>query len=205
MVLVVLASHPPSVTTDDAVQLFDRANDGTQKFPEESLESSLAVIKYQVADAMGHLTDADTTEGRCHEVVDSWRLYLAGRLPHQTATEGIRNRLPEVHAIAASRIEVQSSMIGMSKQIGGELVVVPYEAILDVVADGVHRNLGEILIHDKLVEALHAHIDHEGFKGCLPWMLLLSGRVVGGIDLHQAVGCRQIESILQRLRLVAIS
>ena len=83
-------------------------------------------------------------------------------------------------------------MIGVSKQVGRELVIIPYKSILDVVLDTVERDFCKIFIHHKLVKALYAHIDGKSFQRSFPWMFLLAGWVIGCINLHQTIGCWEI-------------
>ncbi len=67
-------------------------------------------------------------------------------------------------------IEIESAMIWMGKQIGRELVVIPDKSRFNIVLDAMEGNLGKLLVHHKLVEALHTHIDGESsraaFQGC---------------------------------------
>ncbi len=65
-------------------------------------------------------------------------------------------------------------MIGVSKQVGRELVVIPYESVLNVVLDTVKRDFCKIFIHHKLVKALYAHIDGKSFQRSFPWMFFLT-------------------------------
>ena len=62
-------------------------------------------------------------------------------------------------------------MIRMGEQIGGELIVVPHKALLEILVYGVHVDLGKLLVQDKAVEAMYQDIDACGLKGCYPWML----------------------------------
>ena len=71
-------------------------------------------------------------------------------------------------------------MVWMGKQIGRELVVIPNKTRFYIVLDAMEGNLGKLLVHHKLVEALHTHIDGKSFQGSLPRMLLLSLRIIEG-------------------------
>ncbi len=90
-------------------------------------ETRQAVIKHQIAHTMRHLSDGNTAKSSSHQVVDGRRFYLAGSLPHQTSTEGVWHRFPEVHAMTSCSVEIESAMVWMGKQIGRELVVIPHE------------------------------------------------------------------------------
>ena len=79
-------------------------------------------------------------------------------------------------------VEIESAVIRMGEKIGGELVVIPHESVLDIVLDAVEGDLGELLVHHKLVEALHAHVDGKCLHCRLPRMLLLSIGVIEGKD-----------------------
>src|SRR5574344_2256132 len=107
MIFIVFAPSSPGITADDTVQLFDRTDYSSKKFSQKSTESSLAVIIYQIADAVRDLTDAHSSHGCCHQVTNSWRFYLTGCLPHHTSTDRIGDGLPEIHAVASRSIKVQ--------------------------------------------------------------------------------------------------
>ena len=51
--------------------------------------------------------------------VDGRRLYLADGFPHKASAERERCRLPECQAVAACRVKIQASVIGMCEEIGG--------------------------------------------------------------------------------------
>ena len=62
-------------------------------------------------------------------------------------------------------------MIWMGEKVGGELVIVPYESMLEILVNGVEVYFGKLFIQDKAVEAVHQHIDACGFVCCNPRML----------------------------------
>ena len=94
-------------------------------------------------------------------------------------------------------------MIGMGKEVGRELVVVPDETVLDVVADGLEVDFREIGIEHKAVEELHTYVDTKGFYSSLPGVFLLVQGVVVGIDaalfgshsLSEIVGSHAVHGI----------
>ena len=75
-------------------------------------------------------------------------------------------------------------MIGVHEQVGGEDVVIPHKAVLEVLAPGVERGLGKVLIGDATVEEVHEGIDGCHLTQCPPRMFLAQSRV------HQGVGRR---------------
>ena len=180
VIFIIFASHSPGIATQDSIQSPDRTDEGAQKFPHETRETRQAVIKHQIAHTMRHLSDGNTAESSSHQVVDGRRFYLAGSLPHQTSTEGVWHRFPEIHAMTSCSIEIESAMIWMGKQISRELVVIPDKSRFYIVLDAMKGNLGKLLVHHKLVEALHTHIDGKSFQGSLPRMLFLSLRIIEG-------------------------
>ena len=106
MILVILVSHLPCVTTDNTVECLDRTNDTGKEFAPEARTATLTVIENHIRDTISNLTDTYTSHCGGNEVVDGRRLYLASRLPHQRTAEGIGYRLPEIHTVAACGIEV---------------------------------------------------------------------------------------------------
>ena len=68
----------------------------------------------------------------------------------------------------------------MGEEVGGELVVIPHKAVLDVVLNGIERNLGKVFIKDKTVETLHEGIDAKCLYSRLPWMFLLIVGIIKG-------------------------
>ena len=180
VIFIISASHPPGIATQDSIQPLDRTDEGSQELSHETRKTRQAVIKYQIAHTMRHLSDGNTTKSSSHQVVDGRRFYLAGSLPHQTSTERVWHRFPEIHAMTSCSIEIESAMVWMGKQIGRELVVIPDKSRFYIVLDAMEGNLGKLLVHHKLVEALHTHIDGKSFQGSLPRMLLLSLRIIEG-------------------------
>ena len=79
-------------------------------------------------------------------------------------------------------VEIESTVVRMGEKIGGELVVIPHESVLDIMLDAVEGDFGELFVHHKLVEALHAHVDGECLQSRLPMMLLLPLGVIEGKD-----------------------
>ena len=63
-------------------------------------------------------------------------------------------------------------MIWMGEKVGGELVIVPYESMLEILVNGVEVYFGKLFIQDKSVEAVHQQIDACGFVCSNPRMLL---------------------------------
>ena len=63
-------------------------------------------------------------------------------------------------------------MIWMGEKVGGELVIVPYESMLEILVDGVEVHFGKVFIHDEAVKAMHQEIDACGFISRYPWMLV---------------------------------
>ena len=59
-------------------------------------------------------------------------------------------------------------MVRMGKEIGRELVVVPYETGLDIVLHGMDRNLRKLLVHHITVKCPYSSIDAKHFKGSKP-------------------------------------
>ena len=121
---------------------------------------------------MCYLSYTDTSKGGGHKVVYCRRLYLATEFPHQRAAKGIRCRLPEVQTVAACRIEIEIAVIGMGKEVGGELVVVPHEAFLKILVYGMHVYLGKVFTHNETVEAMHEDIYSCCLVGGNPRMFL---------------------------------
>ena len=163
--------YSPSIATAHAVETTHRIDGCSGKLTKKPPETAGTVVKNDVAHAIGNLSYADASESGGHEVVDGSRLYLATELPHQGAAKGIRGRLPEGKPVAAGGIVVEIAMIRMGKQIGGELIVVPHKALLEILVYGVHVDLGKLLVQNKAVEAMYQDIDACGLKGCYPWML----------------------------------
>ena len=75
-------------------------------------------------------------------------------------------------------------MIRMHEQIRRELVVVPYEAVLEVIAPCVQGSLGKVGIEDKAVEAVYEYVHARNLSQCPPRMLLAQSQC------HQRVGGR---------------
>ena len=50
-------------------------------------------------------------------------------------------------------------MVGMGKKVGGELVVVPHESILQIMPDVFGLHLRKLLIHHPAIEGMHPQID----------------------------------------------
>ena len=86
-------------------------------------------------------------------------------------------------------------MIGVHEQVGGEYVVIPHEAILEVLAPRIERGLGKVLIRDATVEEVHEGIDACHLTQCPPRMLLAQSWV------HQRVGRRFILTSVYNSRL----
>ena len=78
-------------------------------------------------------------------------------------------------------------MVGVGKQIGRELVIVPYKPMLEIVVYRVEIDLGEFLIHNKPVKALYKHIDAKGLQSGAPGAGLDESWVVEGVD---GISCR---------------
>ena len=93
--------YSPSIATAHAVETTHRIDGSSGKFTKKPPETAGAVVKNDVAHAIGNLSYADASESGGHEVVDGSRLYLATELPHQGAAKGIRGRLPEGKPVAA--------------------------------------------------------------------------------------------------------
>ena len=127
----------PCLASEDAFQSLHRRYEGTAKFTKEATEAYFAVIEEQITDAEGDFTDTGAADRGGHEVIYSRWGDLAEELPHERAAKGKGVRLPEIVTVAASGVEVQVAMVGVSEQVGVEVVVVPYEGMLKVVTDGV--------------------------------------------------------------------
>ena len=141
---------------------------------------------------MGHLAYAYTAHSGGNEVVDCWRFYLTGGLPHQTTTKGIGHRLPKIESVAACSIEIESTMIGMSKEVGRKLVVVPHKACLEIMMDGMEIDFCEVGIEYKTVETLYKDIDTKGFGSCHPRPFHLIGGIVVGVNGGSCWLCKWI-------------
>lgn len=74
-------------------------------------------------------------------------------------------------------------MIWMGEKVGGELVIVPYESMLEILVNGVEVYFSKLFIQDKSVEAMHQQIDACGFVCCNPRMLLAMIVVVCSLPL----------------------
>ena len=77
-------------------------------------------------------------------------------------------------------------MIRMHEQIRRELVVVPYEAVLEVIAPCVQGCLGKVGVEDKAVEAVYEYVHARNLSQCPPRMLPAQSQ------RHQRVGGRFI-------------
>ena len=115
-----------------------------------------------------HLADARSAEGGGKHIVDGRRLVLAQKLPHQTATYGIRHRLPEGHAVATRRVEIEVAVVGMGEEVCGEGVVVPHKARLEVVAYAVERYARIGGVGDPAVVAEHQGVYARRLNSCEP-------------------------------------
>ena len=62
-------------------------------------------------------------------------------------------------------------MIGMCKQVGGELVVIPNESVADIVLDGVYADSGKVFVEDVSVEGPYSDVQSDGLYGCFPGLL----------------------------------
>ena len=107
---------------------------------------------------MRNLTQGHTTHRRRDDIVDSGRVFFAEEFPHQRTAQCIRSRLPEVHAVGTGHIEVEIAVIRVRKHVHDEDVVVPHKTCTQVVADGVHRCLGKILLGNKAIVELYAGV-----------------------------------------------
>ena len=55
-------------------------------------------------------------------------------------------------------------MIRMCKKIGGELVVIPYKAGLDVLVDGMEIDFGKVFLEDVAVKCPYSCMIAKGFQ-----------------------------------------
>ena len=171
MVWLGIGAQSPRLATAHTVETTHGIDGCGGKLTKKSAKTAGAVVENDVADTMGNLSYADASKGGGHEVVDGRWLYLATELPHKGSAKGVWGRLPKGESVAAGGVIVEVAMIRMGKQIGGELVVVPNKALLEILVYGVHIDLGKLFVHDEAVEAMDKDIDACGLKGCYPRML----------------------------------
>ena len=168
VVFCVVVPNPPCVASYHAVQPFYRAYKSAEELSHETRETSLAVVENEVRQSVGHLAYADAAHGCRHEVVDCGRLYFAHHFPHQASAERVWSRLPEAEAIAAGGVEIESSVVGMCEEVGGELVVVPHKAVLYVVSYSIDAYFSKLLVHHIAVKRPHEGVDAKHLKGGEP-------------------------------------
>lgn len=77
VVFIVFATHPPRLAADDSVKSLHRTYHRGGQLAQQTVEAALAVIKQDIAYAVGNLTYADTSKRCRHEVVDGRRFNLA--------------------------------------------------------------------------------------------------------------------------------
>ena len=77
VVFIVFATHPPRLAADNAVEFLHRTYHRGGQLAQQTVEAALAVIKQDIAYAVGNLTNADASKRCRHEVVDGRRFYLA--------------------------------------------------------------------------------------------------------------------------------
>ena len=59
-------------------------------------------------------------------------------------------------------------MVGVGKEVGGELVVVPHEGVAPVAGNILEIHLREVLVHHEAVEAVYQHVDARGLGRSQP-------------------------------------
>ena len=67
-------------------------------------------------------------------------------------------------------------MIGVGKHVSGKLVVIPYKASFEIVADSMQSCLSKILVKQETVEKMNTSIDAEHLSSSPPVMLLRTKR-----------------------------
>ena len=170
VVEVALGTYAPGFAGEQAVEGTRRTEDAGGQLAQETGKAATAVVEQQGGHTEGDLAQSDAAQSGGHEVVDGGWLYLGTGFPHQAAGKGVGGGLPEVHAAGTGGVEVEVAVVGMGKEVGGELVVVPHEAVLDVVLDGGEADFGKVFLHDVTVEGPHADVEPEGFDGGTPRM-----------------------------------
>jgi hypothetical protein len=151
-------------------------------------------------DAVCRLSDGCAADACRQQVVDAGRRVLAKEFPHQRTAQCKRVGLPEIHAVRACRVEVQVAVIGVCKQVRIEVVVVPHEAPLEVIANAVQRGLRKVLAQHETVEAVYDDVDACHFRCCSPrvrlriprWLWCQRGLLLRQAGLQHPCGVRPV-------------
>ena len=77
-------------------------------------------------------------------------------------------------------------MVRVHEKVGGELIVIPHESVLEIVAPSVKGGLREVGIEGKAVEAMHEDVDTRNLCECPPRVLLAQSKC------HEGVGRRLV-------------
>ena len=63
-------------------------------------------------------------------------------------------------------------MIGMHEEVGGKLVIIPHESVLEILTPGMERSLSKILIGHHTVEEMYKGIHTRYLSQSPPWVFL---------------------------------
>ena len=75
-------------------------------------------------------------------------------------------------------------MIGMSKQIRFEVIVIPHKSVSKIIPCTVQSGFGEVATQDKAVKTMHENIDSHHARECIPPALL---RIVMVVKAKQTI------------------
>src|SRR5262245_10261729 len=121
---------------------------------------------------MEHLAQRHAAERRVDEIVERGLIRLAEVLPGAAAKRGDSRRLPEVHAVGASAVEIVIALIRVADLVDGEVVEVPLPSSLHVLPPRLRCDFGGVLSADQVcgfVKAIDDGGPREGFADPTRW------------------------------------
>ena len=150
----------------------------------EALRTLRAVIKYKIGSAVAYLTYAHTAYRSGYNVIGRRILAFHKQLPHGAPGDGKEPRAPVVVAIRACRIIVKAPVVRVQKHVGAELVVVPFEALLEIFFYRVERYVSEIAVLYVAVKGPQPDIEAKRLAGGTPEVSASVVSYIGRVGRH---------------------